>query len=723
MRGSLIGPQTTRSVQFGQALPRQRNGAASSGAIQTLRGDVLEAVASGQSLDHVLCILCRGVEQLIPAAACSVLSIDDSGQLHGFAAPVGLELCFRLLDEAQTGPGRGLCGAVTADSLMNEVCDVGIDPRWAPCRAELLAAGLRVCWPNQIKRPDGNVAGTFSLYYDDRRAPSARERRVVEASVQLCALAIEHERVKSGLEWTNRRFDMALGNMSQGLCFFDGTRHLIVANRRYSEIYELAPDSIRSGMSLREIIDLRIAAGSGPKMAIDRYLVWRDTLKASSTPSDSVVELRNGRTIAIHRQPMPDSGWVATHEDITRRLHAEARIVYLARHDELTGLPNRAMFQERIEQALALAGRGLNCAVLCLDLDHFKTVNDTFSHAVGDGLLKAVATRLRARVRKVDTVARLGSDEFAILLVGLKRPEDAAKLAQRVARTLAEPFDIDGHAIITCASGGIAVAPCDGKSPGKLLKSADTALYRAKLDDRGTYRFFEADMDARLQARVVLARDLREAMAKNEFTLVYQPIFNLEANAICCFEALLRWRHPVRGLVSPAEFVPMAEETGLIAQIGAWVLRQACAEASNWPGSVKVAVNLSAAQFKDKALVATIARALSAARMPATRLELEITESMLLKNTEETLATLHRLRHLGASISMDDFGTGYSSLSYLRSFPFDKIKIDQSFIRDLAEKPELDRDRSGDRQHGQKPGHGDNRRGCGNRGSARTATP
>jgi predicted signal transduction protein with EAL and GGDEF domain len=253
---------------------------------------------------------------------------------------------------------------------------------------------------------------------------------------------------------------------------------------------------------------------------------------------------------------------------------------------------------------------------------------------------------------------------------------------------LAEPFNLDGHTIVMCASGGIAVAPHDGNSPDKLLKSADTALYRAKLEDRGTYRFFEPDMDARLQARMILARDLRHAVRNDEFALVYQPVFNLETNTICCFEALLRWHHPVRGLVSPAEFIPMAEETGLIVPIGAWVLRQACAEAMNWPAPVKVAVNLSAAQFKDKALVATVNQALSASDLPATRLELEITETMLLKNSAGTLATLHELHDLGASISMDDFGTGYSSLSYLRSFPFDKIKIDQSFIGDFSDRPD-----------------------------------
>jgi predicted signal transduction protein with EAL and GGDEF domain len=273
-------------------------------------------------------------------------------------------------------------------------------------------------------------------------------------------------------------------------------------------------------------------------------------------------------------------------------------------------------------------------------------------------------------------------------LVGLDRPESAGELAQRITRVLKEPFKLQTHTVETSASVGIAVAPRDGNISGKLMKSADTALYRAKQDERGTQRYFEPEMDARLQARIGLERDLRQAVSNNEFELVYQPIFALDANAICGFEALLRWRHPLRGLVSPIEFIPLAEETGLIVPIGAWVLRQACAEAAQWPGSVKVAVNLSAVQFRHNALMETVTQALSASGLPASRLELEITESVLLNNSADTLCTLHALRDMGASIAMDDFGTGYSSLSYLRSFPFDKIKIDQSFVRDISEKPD-----------------------------------
>ncbi len=364
---------------------------------------------------------------------------------------------------------------------------------------------------------------------------------------------------------------------------------------------------------------------------------------------------------------------------------AEARISHMARHDALTGLPNRVLLAERMDHAVMMTGRGQTCGVLCLDLDRFKAVNDTFGHPTGDRLLRAVAERLLACVRETDVVSRLGGDEFAVLLGDLDEPSGAGVLARRIIRVLSDPFELGGQTVGIGASVGIALAPQDARTATALLKSADTALYRAKTDGRGTFRYFESEMDARLQARFELERDLRAAIQDERLELAFQPLYDVERNALCAFEALLRWRHPVHGLISPAEFIPLAEETGLIVPIGAWVLRQACREAAQWPAQVKVAVNLSVVQFKGGALAQTVADTLAETGLAATRLELEITESLLLVENAETLATLHALRGLGASISMDDFGTGYSSLSYLRRFPFDKIKIDQSFVRDLGD--------------------------------------
>ena len=356
----------------------------------------------------------------------------------------------------------------------------------------------------------------------------------------------------------------------------------------------------------------------------------------------------------------------------------------LALHDTLTGLPNRALFAGRMDHALAQVRRhGTMLAVRCLDLDRFKQVNDTLGHPVGDALLRAVAGRLAGCVRDCDTVARLGGDEFAVIQAPLGRVEDAATLAQRIVATLSEPYELSGHNVVIGASVGIALAPADTADGGHILNMADMALYRAKADGRGVFRMFEPGMDTKMQARRVLETDLRRAVQMQEFELDYQPLVDLLSGRVSALEALVRWRHPERGLVRPDDFIPFTEETGLIGPIGAWVLHQACADAAGWPAHVRIAVNVSAAQFKCPGLVDTVFDALAASGLPAERLELEITETAFLSDAEATLAALHKLRAKGVRIAMDDFGTGYSSLGYLRSFPFDKIKIDRCFIQDI----------------------------------------
>jgi diguanylate cyclase (GGDEF)-like protein len=364
-------------------------------------------------------------------------------------------------------------------------------------------------------------------------------------------------------------------------------------------------------------------------------------------------------------------------------VRSEARIAFMARHDALTGLPNRVQFGEKIEEALGRLGRDGGFAVLCLNIDRFKPVNDTLGHHVGDELLRAIAERLRRGAGDAATLSRLGGDEFAFLLPKVDRPEAAAIAARQTIEVLSAPYDVAGHRITVGASVGVSLAPGDGATSGALMKNADVALYRAKADGRGTWRFFEAEMDARLQARRTLELDLRDALARDEFEVHYQPLYDLAEDRVSGFEALARWRHPTRGLVMPSEFISLAEEIGLIVPIGERVLRRACAEAVHWPAEIKVGVNVSAIQFKGAGLIETVREALAAAGLPARRLELEITESVLVADNDATLALLHGLRSLGVRIAMDDFGTGYSSLSYLRAFPFDKIKIDQSFVRDL----------------------------------------
>jgi diguanylate cyclase (GGDEF)-like protein len=418
-------------------------------------------------------------------------------------------------------------------------------------------------------------------------------------------------------------------------------------------------------------------------MSREEYLHWRTKVAVSADPTDSIVELRNGRTFKIRHRPMPTFGWVATHEDITEQRQAEIKIEYMAHHDALTGLANRVLLNQRLEDALDRVFEPEMLAVHHLDLDQFKAVNDTFGHAAGDKLLKIVAERLRGLVRDTDTIARTGGDEFVIVQLPIAEAAEATSLAQGIIAAISEPFDLDGHQAVIGTSVGIATAPGEGLTPDKLLRNADLALYRAKDHGRGTFRFFEPAMDLQMQTRRVMEQDLRRALPAGEFELYYQPVVDLASNEVSGFEALIRWNHPKHGLVAPAAFIPLAEEIGFIIPMGEWVIRQACATAARWPGELRVAVNISAAQFRNPGLMQVIVGALSASGLPPTRLEIEITETVLLQNRETTLAVLYQLRALGIRIAMDDFGTGYSSLTYLQSFPFDKIKIDRSFVRDI----------------------------------------
>ncbi|WP_428488655.1 putative bifunctional diguanylate cyclase/phosphodiesterase [Rhodopila sp.] len=484
-----------------------------------------------------------------------------------------------------------------------------------------------------------------------------------------------------------QRFDVALNNITQGICFFDGQRRLILANRSYAEIYGLAVEDVRPGMTLREIVDLRYAVGACEDITQEAYWARCDRTQASSVNTDSIAALKNGKIISIHHRPMPDKGWVATHEDITERRRAEERLAHTARHDALTGLPNRVLLREYLDRNPDRRRGDGPVAVLCLDLDGFKNVNDRFGHPAGDALLCAVADRLRANTRPEDLVVRLGGDEFAVVQNAPVQPDDAAMLAERLIEELARPYPFGNDVITIGTSIGIVWAAADNDELGLLLKSADQALYRAKAAGRGTYCFFAPEMESEAKRRHDLEGDLRRALANREFELFFQPMISARTRELTGFEALLRWRHPVRGLLRPAEFIPLCEETGIITPLGDWVLQEACAQAARWSSEVPVAVNLSPAQFDDGSVVSAVKRALAISGLPSRRLELEITETVLLRQTPGTTAMMQQLRDLGLRFALDDFGTGYSSIGYLRCFPFDRIKIDKSFIMDLGADP------------------------------------
>lgn len=466
----------------------------------------------------------------------------------------------------------------------------------------------------------------------------------------------------------NARFEMALNHMTLGLRMFDAGNNLVVQNRRFAEMFE-SEDSVSSfeNSRLTQLPGRDAALGPSPMSGSFHHL------------------LEDGRTIEVTEEAMPGGGRLVTYDDVTERQRAEAHLSHMARHDALTGLPNRILFREHLQQETQACWRGGVLSVLCLDLDRFKAVNDTLGHPVGDELLRQAAQRLLYATGDDGVVLRLGGDEFAVIQGFGSRKTNSGALALRLIEALSAPFAIDGHHIVIGASVGVAETTDGASTPDELLKNADLALYAAKTAGRGVHRFFEPQMNARVQARRTMEIDLRAAIAERQLILHYQPLVNAKTGAVTSFEALLRWRHPEKGLVSPAEFVPLAEEAGLISEIGLWVLDQACIDATGWPSDIKLAVNLSPLQFQYRDMVADVDAALDRSGLCPTRLDLEITESLILHNSHGTLSALHKLRARGVRISMDDFGTGFSSLSYLRTFPFDKIKIDRSFIRDVVE--------------------------------------
>jgi diguanylate cyclase (GGDEF)-like protein len=481
-----------------------------------------------------------------------------------------------------------------------------------------------------------------------------------------------------------QRLDIALDNMTQGLLLFDASERVVVCNQRYFEIYGLSPDVVRPGCSFRELIAHRKQTGSFDG-DVEEYCSSILRAIAQDEVTQVIIHTPDGRSIQVVNQILANGGWVATHEDITERARFDERIAHLAHYDALTDLPNRVLFGAQLDAALKTIPYGGKLAIIYIDIDEFKSVNDSLGHMVGDELLKAVAGRLRGCLAATDLVARLGGDEFAVIQTAVERPGDITDLVAQIYKAIRKPYECAGQLLTTDASIGIALAPEDGTDLDELMKNADLAMYAAKADGRRTYRFFEPGMNERVKALRLLELDLRRAIAEGGLELYYQPLVNLPNNGITGCEALLRWRHPEHGWISPAEFIPVAEETGLINPLGEWVLTTACAEAATWPDDIRVSVNVSPIQFRSQGFALKVAAALAASGLPAHRLELEITEAVLIRDDESALVMLHQLRALGVRIALDDFGTGYSSLSYLQRFPFDKIKIDRCFIKDIAE--------------------------------------
>jgi diguanylate cyclase (GGDEF)-like protein len=504
-------------------------------------------------------------------------------------------------------------------------------------------------------------------------ARTSRDRRAVETSQAKL------------IEQLNGWFEIALNNMARGLSMFDSDQRLVVCNNLYREIFDLPEGLTRPGTPFADIISYHVwkETGLNGKKDILEQKKWVAHHVAALARGKSFSEtkhLRSGRIVLVTNQPLPNGGWVDLQEDVTEKSHAEKKIAWLARHDTLTELANRHHFQEELQKAF---GQGAGFTLQWIDLDGFKAVNDRLGHPVGDALLKSIAKRLRDADSDSDVVARLGADEFALIRRGATDARRSNALAKQILRAIGEPHHVLGHKVSIGASMGVAVAPDHGSNPDELMKNADLALYSAKMTGRGAYAIFQPGGDYLIDGARRLECDLKLALKKKQFELFYQPIVNLRSREVASFEALMRWRHPERGMVSPVDFIPLAEETGAIVEMGKWALMQACSDAARWPNRIKVTVNLSSVQFEKGDLYKTIVDALASSKLSPGRLELEVTESVLLRDHPNTHQLLHRLRKLGVKIALDDFGTAYASLSYLRSFPFDKIKIDGSFVRDF----------------------------------------
>jgi diguanylate cyclase (GGDEF)-like protein/PAS domain S-box-containing protein len=615
---------------------------------------------------------------------------------EGFLLSVlqGSSDCIKVLDTSGrmlfiNGPGMRLFEAAAPSDL------IGSD--WAAFWPEPLRdaarEAIRSAAGGRPARFDGacpTLRGTVKRW-DNALAPILGDGGQVECIVCISRDVSKRREAEDRLRESEERLARAVAAARMGVWEWHvGTTGEFNACSGLEVLYGMPPGSIRSR------VDVHAA-------------IHPDDLPAVNEAMGRSLRGEDGGTFATEFRTLPPNGavrWLratgkaeidgsgrairvsGVTQDVTERHEAEARVAYMAHHDALTGLLNRTVLRERLGDALRRSQCGEPCAVLHLDLDRFKEVNDTFGHPVGDELLRSVAKRLLSCVRDGDTVARLGGDEFVILCQGEEQPHAAARLAARVIAELLRPHEIDGRLLSVGVSIGVAVAPEDGHDPAQMMTCADLALYGAKQDGGERFLFFEPEMQARVQARRCLEADLHRALQNREFELHYQPLVNLDRGRISGFEALVRWRHPERGLVGPDTFIPVVEAMGIIVPLGKWILSRACADAASWPDGLKVAVNLSAAQFSDPGLEDAVAAALASSGLAPRRLELEITESLLLQDTKDTIAVLRRLRDSGASISMDDFGTGYASLSYLLKFPIDKVKIDRSFVLAMDERPE-----------------------------------
>ncbi|MBI1891814.1 MAG: EAL domain-containing protein [Burkholderiales bacterium] len=656
---------------------------------------ILEMIALNEPLNDILREVCLGIEWIVGQICCTIALLEPDGKRIQIGAAPSLPAEYvNAMSKLPIGPTAGCCGTAIYFNRQVIVGDIEADPLWRDYRDLALAHGLRACWSTPIRDAGGSVLGALGVYYDIPQLPSQEDLTFIGNITHLVGVAIQKDRVERSLHESEERYKSVVNCLAEGIVVQarDGT--VLACNPSAERILRINA-ATAVGHPSRYI--KRLIAEDGSEIGAENLPV-EIVLRTGQPLLDMVVgiEMHDGPMVWVSQNILPirepgksqSDAILISFTDISAMKEAQQRLQFMATHDSLTGLPNRAYLVDRLAHSLTLAHRGNHkIAVLFLDLDRFKHVNDTIGHEAGDQLLQTVAARLTGCIRDTDTLARLGGDEFVILAEGFEDASYLTSLAERILRAIAEPFRLQGYEYYLGVSIGISVHPNDGEDGNTLLRCADSAMYLAKENGRNNYQFFTAELNARTQRRYHLEKNLRHALANQEFVLHYQPKIDLQSGRIVGAEALLRWSHPETGLIPPDDFIPVAEETALIVPIGRWVLEQACYQVAQWrkrlAPDLRIAVNLSARQFQDEYIVSVITDILSRTGLPAKVLELEITESLLMGDTEKIMPVFNALTKLGVVFSLDDFGTGYSSLSYLQRFPIANLKIDRSFIHGI----------------------------------------
>jgi diguanylate cyclase (GGDEF)-like protein/PAS domain S-box-containing protein len=657
---------------------------------------ILEMIALNEPLNDILREVCLGIEWIVGQICCSIALLEPDGMHIQVAAAPSLPKEFvQAMSQVIIGPTAGCCGTAIYFNKQIIAGDIENDPHWKDHRDMALAHGLRACWSTPIRDADGAVLGALGVFYDEPQLPSQEDLAFIANITHLVGVAIQKDRVERSLHESEERYRAVVERLTEGIVVQSREGVILACNPSAERILRIDA-STAVGQPSRYI--KRLIAENGAEITPENFPA-EIVLRTGQPMLDMVVglEMHEGPMVWVSQNILPirqrakggeSDAILISFTDITAVKEAQQRLQFMATHDSLTGLPNRAFLVERLTHTLTLAHRqDHRVAVLFLDLDRFKNVNDTIGHEAGDEVLRTVAARLNSCVRESDTLARLGGDEFVVLAEGFDDAGYLTTLAERILSAISEPFRLQGYEYYLGVSIGVSVYPEDGEDGITLLRCADSAMYSAKESGRNNYQFFTSELNARTQRRYHLEKNLRYALGNEEFVLHYQPKIDLESGRIVGAEALLRWQHPESGLTVPDDFIPIAEETGLIVPIGRWVLEQACRQAAQWRArlapDLRIAVNLSPRQFQDEYLVGVITDVLNRNGLPPEVLELEITESLLMGDNEKLMPTFEALTKLGVVFSLDDFGTGYSSLSYLQRFPIANLKIDRSFIHGI----------------------------------------